>query len=156
MNSSNVDQRLTQFLDRIDEYIENKSLGASSFRKELKEAESFSYDELNNISQDDCFNYAFFMYGYADHINDERSRQENVIAFCEESINKIIAREYKEVQNIYASHDVKVAMITQENVPAQKLIQFKNVAESRIRSLKTKEFNIRRMAECLLEKGKRK
>jgi len=156
LNSSNVEQRLTQFLDRIDEYIENKNLGVSNFRKELKEAESFSYDELNNISQDDCFNYAFLMYGYADHINDERSRQENVIAFCEESINKIIAREYKEVQNIYASHDVKVAMITQENVPAQKLIQFKNVAESRIRSLKTKEFNVRRMAECLLEKGKRK
>jgi len=145
-----------QFLDRIDEYIANKNLGVSNFREELKEAESFSLDELNSISQGDCFNYAFLMYAYADHINSERSKQENVIGFCEESINKIIARDYKEVQDIYVNHNVKVAMITQENTVAQKLIEFKNVAESRIRSLKSKEFNVRRMAECLLEKGKRK
>ena len=156
MSNSNIEQRLTEFLGRIDEYIENKNLGVSNFREELKEAEDFSYEQMGDLSQDDCFNYSFLLYGYADHINVERSKQENVVAFCEEFLNKIIARDYKEVQDVYVNHNVKVAMITQENLVAQKLIEFKNVAESRIRSLKSKEFNVRKKAECLLEKGKRR
>ena len=50
---------------------------------------------------------------------------------------------------------LKTQMIIKENSVAQKLVDFKSVAESRILSLKNKEFNVRKKADCLLEKGRK-
>ena len=58
-------------------------------------------------------------------------------------------------QNVYANNDLKTQMIIKENSVAQKLVDFKSVAESRILSLKNKEFNVRKKADCLLEKGRK-
>ena len=58
-------------------------------------------------------------------------------------------------QNVYANNDLKTQMIIKENSVAQKLVEFKSVAETRILSLKNKEFNVRKKADCLLEKGRK-
>ena len=156
MNNSNIEEKLKEFLQRIDDYINNKNLGTSNFHKELKEAESFSGQELRDLSQEDCFNYGFLLYNYVDYLIGERAKQQNVISFCEEFINKIVARDFMDVEKFYTTKEIKVAMITKDNHVAQRLIEFKHIAESRIRSLEGREFNIRKKAECLLEKGKRK
>ena len=156
MNNSNIEEKLKDFLQRIDDYINNKNLGTSSFNEELKEAESFSGQQLRDLSQEDCFNYAFLLYNYADYLIGERAKQQNVISFCEQFINDIVATGFMGVEKFYATKEIKEAMITKDNHVAQKLIEFKHIAESRIKSLGGREFNIRKKAECLLEKGKRK
>ena len=68
MNNSNIEEKLKEFLQRIDDYINNKNLGTSNFHEELKEAESFSGQELRDLSQEDCFNYGFLLYNYVDYL----------------------------------------------------------------------------------------
>lgn len=154
-NLSHCEEQLKTFLDRIDEYIENKNLSSLNYSDDFREAERLSLDNIRQLNQDDCFNYALMLYHYSDHINSERSRQESVIYFCDKWINQIVARDFMDFQNVYANNDLKTQMIIKENSVAQKLVDFKSVAESRILSLKNKEFNVRKKADCLLEKGRK-
>ena len=154
-NLSHCEEQLKTFLDRIDEYIENKNLSAQEYSDDFREAERLSLDNIRQLNQDDCFNYGLMLYNYADHINSERSRQESVIHFCDKWINQIVARDFMDFQNVYANNDLKTQMIIKENSVAQKLVDFKSVSESRILSLKIKEFNVRKKADCLLEKGRK-
>ena len=82
-NLSHCEEQLKTFLDRIDEYIENKNLSAQEYSDDFREAERLSLDNIRQLNQDDCFNYGLMLYNYADHINSERSRQESVIHFCD-------------------------------------------------------------------------
>ena len=133
---SACEDQLTQFLSRIDEYIENKSLSPPSYSDEFREAEELSLDDIRKLPRDECFNYGFMLFNYADHINSERARNDSVIQYCDRWLNKIIGRDLLDFQNVYANMDIKTQMIIKENTVAQKLVDFKSVAESRNLSVK--------------------
>jgi hypothetical protein len=152
---SYTEQQLIDFLDRIDEYLQNKNLGEKTYSDEYRLPEELELDGVRQLTQDDCFNYAFLLSNYADYVTSERAKQETVVLYCDNSLNKIVAREYTNV-NIYGSQDLKVEIICRENDVAQQLLRFKAVAQSRVLFLKNKEYNIRKKIDCLIEKGKRK
>lgn len=152
---SYTEQQVVDFLDRIDEYLENKNLGAKKYSDEFRIPEELDLDEIRKLSQDDCFNYSFLLCNYLNHTTSERAKQEAVIVYSNNALNKIVAREYNEI-NVYGNQEIKVAIICRENEVAQKLLQFKSVAEARVLFLKNKEYNLRKQVDCLLEKGKRK
>ncbi len=56
----------------------------------------------------------------------------------------------------YAKHDVKVATILRSDDIASKINDWKLTAEGRLESIKNREYNIRRKADILIEKGKRR
>lgn len=152
---SPCEEQITQFLDRIDEYIENKNLSPPSYSDEFREVEQLSLEDIRRLPRDECFNYSLMMLNYADHVNSERARNDSVVQYCDRWLNKIIGRDFLDFQNVYANVDIKTQMIIKENTVAQKLVDFKAVAESRNLSLKNKEFNVRKKADCLLEKGRK-
>ena len=61
-------ERLENFLDGIDRYIEAKNLGPPEFKDEFRLPEDMSLSDLDKLTRDDCFNYAYQLYQYADHI----------------------------------------------------------------------------------------
>lgn len=154
-NLSACEDQLTQFLSRIDEYIENKNLSSPTYSDEFREPEELSLEDIRGLPRDECFNYSYMLLNYADHINSERARNDSVIQYCDRWLNKIIGRDFLDFQNVYANLDIKTQMIIKENSVAQKLVDFKSVAESRNLSLKSKEQIVRRKADCLLEKGRK-
>jgi hypothetical protein len=85
----------------------------------------------------------------------ELNKCRNILLWCDNSINEIVSREI-DTQSQYNKYEIKVAAILKENLVAQKIHEWKTVMVSRINILDPKEQNVRRRAECLIEKGKRK
>ena len=151
----NAQERLENFLAGIDRYIEAKNLGPPEFKDEFRLPEEMSLSDLDKLTRDDCFNYAYQLYQYADHINQEKSKQETVINWCKASLMTIISQESENFSQ-YTKHEMKEATVIRENTVAQKIHEWNSVAEARVSSLKSKEQIVRRKADCLIEKGKRK
>jgi len=154
-NNLNASERLKKFLDDIDHYIESKNFIEPQFNDEFKAAESFDNEVLSKLTQDECFNYAYQLYQYADAINLELGKNKSVVNWCEDALNRMISSELINMQQI-AKHEMKVAAIIRENEVASKITDWKIVAQARVDLLQNKEYNIRRKADCLIEKGKRR
>lgn len=152
----NVADRLKNFLDGIDSYITAKNIAPTPFNPEFALAETLSIDTMEKLNQDVCFNYAYQLYQYADHLARERAHCENVIRWCDNSLQSIIAESLRSgVWDQYAKHETKVATILRDDEIAHKINDWKLTAEGRLENLKTREFNVRRKADILIEKGKR-
>lgn len=154
-NNLNASERLQKFIDNIDSYIESKNFTGPKFNEEFKIAEELSIEKLNSLTRDDCFSYAFMLYQYADFIATELNKNKSVIWYCEDSLNKIFADEMFDMPQ-YTKHEIKIGAILRENELAKKINEWKIIAQSRVDLLQTKEYNSRRKADCLMEKGKRK
>jgi hypothetical protein len=154
-NNLNANERLEQFLKYIDDYIQSKNFIGPSFNEEFKIPENMGLDQMNFLTRDDCFNYAYMLYQYADFVARELSKNKSIILYCEDALNKILSREMVDMPQ-FTKHDMKVASILNENAVANKINDWKIVAQSRVDFLQNKEYNLRKKADCLMEKGKRK
>jgi len=153
----NAADRLKSFLEGIDGYITAKGITPTKFNTEFALAETLSLDDLEKLTQDECFNHAYQLYQFADHVSQERAHCENVIRWCESSLMSIISEGLNSgVWDQYAKHDVKVATILRSDDIASKINDWKLTAEGRLESIKNREYNIRRKADILIEKGKRR
>ena len=148
--------RLTEFLDGIHKYLSCKNLLPTPFNPEFAIAETLSLNQLEKLTQSECFSHAYMLYQYADHISSERAKQDNVVRWCEDNLGRIIAHDIEDMANVIAKHEVKVAQILRSNDLASNINNWKTVAEGRLASLTSREYSVRRKADCLMEKGKRK
>jgi len=153
--NTETDDRLESFLLRVDEYLENKDLAAPVQLDNFREAESLSMDQLRELSQDECFNYALTLMSYLDHVASQKAKQQVVIDYCDYHIRRMVAREYHNLTDVYGPYELKEQMLIRENTVAVKLDQFREVAKARIASLTSKDFNLRKKIDLLNEKGKR-
>jgi len=153
----NAEDRLKRFLDGIESYITAKNVVPTKFNPEFALAETLSLDDLEKLTQDDCFNFAYQLYQFADHVGSERAHAENVIRWCNSSLQSIISSEINNgVWDQYAKHDVKVATILRNDELAGRINEWKMTAEGRLENIKNREYNVRRKADILIEKGKRR
>lgn len=153
----NASERLKDFLDGIDLYISGKNISPTAFNPEFIVAETFSLENLSKLTQDECFNYAYQLYQYADHLSRERAHCENARKWCENSLNSIIAEAFNGgLWDQYAKHEIKVATILRNDALANKINEWKLTAEGRLENLQNREYNVRRKADILIEKGKKR
>lgn len=153
----NAADRLKHFIDGIDAYVTAKNITPTSFNPEFAIAETFSIEQLQRLTQDECLNYAYQLFQYADHLSHERAHCENVLRWCDSNLQSIIAEELNTgIWGQYAKHETKVSTILRDNEVAYKINEWKLTAEGRLENLKSREFNVRRKADILIEKGKRK
>ena len=155
-NKLNAKDRLQEFLLGIDTYISCKSLSPTPFKADFALAETMSLEDMEKLTGDECFNLAFQMYQYADHVATEKAQQESVVRWCENSLNTIIASERQDMAGEYLKHEIKVATILSNHDLAKKSNEWKIVAESRLGKIQSREYNIRRKADILMDKGRRK
>ena len=146
--------RLKEFVKNIDNYV-NKIVVTQKLQPEYEQLDIMTAQEIDALTKDGCFNAAYTLYQYADYINMELNKCRNILLWCDNSINEIVSREI-DTQSQYNKYEIKVAAILKENLVAQKIHEWKTVMVSRINILDPKEQNVRRRAECLIEKGKRK
>jgi len=152
----NAADRLKHFLDGVDTYISCRNLSPTKFSEEFVLAEMLSLEQMDKLTKDECFNFAFMLYQYADHIASEKASQETVVNWCENSLNSIISTEIQEMAGEYLKHEIKVATILRNNDLAKKIKEWQDVAKARLAKTSSREYNIRRKAEILFEKGKRR
>ena len=151
----NASERLKEFTQGIQNYIDCKNLGPPKFTAEYVLPEMYTTDNLERLTQDECFNGAFMLHQYADYISSEKASQEVVFKWCEKNLNTIIATEVVDMPQ-YTKHEMKAAHVLKNNDLAKKIDEWKSVAEARITALGSKEYSVRKKADGLMEKGKRK
>ena len=155
--SLNAADRLKHFLDGIDAYISAKNIVPTAFKPDFAIAETLSIEDMDRLTQQDCFNHAYQLYQFADHVAKEKAHCENVINWCNNSLQSIISAELNNgVWDQYAKHDIKVATILRNDEIANKINEWKMTAEGRLENIKSREYNVRRKADILIEKDKRK
>lgn len=153
----NLADRLKKFLEGIESYIMGNNIGPSPFNPEFVIAETLNVDRLEKLTYDECFNYAFQLYQYADYLGFERAQAQTVIRWCENSLQSIISESLVSgIWDQYARHETKVGSILRNDDLARKINEWKMTAEGRLEALKHREYNVRRKADILMEKGKRK
>ena len=144
-------------MDGIETYIAAKNVIPTAFNQDFAVAETLSLEDMEKINQDDCFNYAYQLYQFADHVAKEKAHCENVIRWCNNTLQSIISVELDNgVWDQYAKHDIKVATILRNDDLANKINEWQMTAEGRLENIKGREYNVRRKADILIEKGKRK
>jgi hypothetical protein len=153
----NSQDRLEYFLNGITEYIEGKNLAPCEFKEEFQKADQISNERLKTLTRDELFDEAFLLYQYADHVGQERAHTENVIRWCNDTLQRVIAYGVQHGEwDKYEKHDTKVATILSNDAIASAVNNWKLTAEGRLEHLRNREYNIKRKAEILIEKGKRK
>ena len=153
----NSQDRLEYFLNGITEYIEGKNLAPCEFKEEFQKADQISDERLKTLTRDELFDEAFLLYQYADHVGQERAHTENVIRWCSDTLQRVIAYGVQQgVWDKYEKHETKVATILATDEIARSVNNWKLTAEGRLEHLRNREYNIKRKAEILIEKGKRK
>lgn len=151
----NASEKLENFIKNINNYIESKNFIGPAFSEEFKLPEALDISTMNTLTRDDCFNYAYMLYQYADTVATELNKNKSILSYCEDSLNKIISKEIINMPQ-FTKHEIKAASVLLENEVAQKINEWKIIAQSRVDFLQNKEYNLRKKADCLIEKGKRK
>ncbi len=152
----NAADRLQKFLEGIQTYIAGANIAPTSFNPQFAIAETLSIENMEKLTQDDCFNYAYQLYQYADHIAWSRSQSENVVRWCKQNLGSIVAHEVTQIDIQFMKYETKVDLIKRDNDIAKNINEWLITAESRLELLKSREYNVRRKADILIEKGRRK
>ena len=152
----NAVDRLKVFVEGIERYITAENVSPTKFNPEFAIAETLTLEKMEKLTQDDCFNYAYQLYQYADHVAWCRSKSENVARWCRENLGSILASEVSQIEVQFMKYETKVDLIKRENDIARSINDWLITAESRLELLKSREYNVRRKADILIEKGKRK
>jgi len=149
-------ERLDLFLQRIDDYITLKNAEPSEVPDEAHEADSMTFEEMNSLTQSECFAYGYALYQYCDNILHEMNKQAIVHTWCTNALNTCISRERDEFfTSSFNRIEIKVARLAVDNEFIHKIREWQTVAGARRDSLKNKEYLLKKKAECLIEKGKR-
>ena len=152
----NYTDRLETFIKNIDDFISLQNLSTTKFNAEFAIPETLSYDQISRLTQSECFDFAFQLFQYADHVAVEKGKLETVVRWCESNLSTIVAHEIQEMAGEYVKHETKVATVLRNHDLARKINEWKLTAESRLDRIKNREYNIRKKADILIEKGKRK
>lgn len=152
---SSVAKELEKFTTSLSDYFSGLKVDKTKHREDFNIVELMSAQEVDALTKDGCFNAAYTMYQYADYISVDLNKCRAILAWCENSLNEIVSREINDLPQ-FNKYEIKVAEVLRSNQVAKNLHEWKTQAQARINFLESKEQNIRRRAECLIEKGKRK
>lgn len=153
-NKLNAHDRLKEFIDSFESYF-SKYSKIREVSEEFEEILNLNEEDFSKLTQTECFAKGYMLYQYADILSSELNKNKNILMWCDNAINQIAAREV-EILSTINKHEIKMATILNENQLASKINEWKMQVMSRINMLESKEYTVKRRADCLIEKGKRK
>jgi hypothetical protein len=151
---SKASEKLAEHIASINDYINSTNAKFASFREEYLLIADMSADKLKNLTQQDLFDAAYLLYGYATYLQDEINKNKVALNWCNDQMEKLIVKHNDEFGQ-YTKHESKKHILSQSNSYASSLENMRQVAESRICLLDGKVYELKRKADILLEKGKR-
>ncbi len=154
LENLNATERLAKHLEQINDYLDLSNVRFSGFHEDFLEGANLSRSRLKTCTQQELFDWAFTIYGYASYIQDEINKNRVVKEWCEDQIEKLVARNMESFSQ-YTKHETKRQSIIKEDSYAAKCDQMLSVADARLQSLEGKVYELKRKGDILLEKGKR-
>lgn len=147
-------EKLAEHINSINDYINSSNTRFSSFREEYLVVADLSSEQLSSYSQQQLFDAAYLLYGYATYIQDEINKNKVALNWCNDQMEKLIVKHSHEFGQ-YTKHESKKYILSQNNSYASSLENMREIAEARLQSLEGKVFELKRRGDILLERGKR-
>lgn len=146
--------KLAKHLSNIDDYINLSNTKFISFKEEFLMVSNLGHEALNKLTQQEMFNAAYLLYGYATYIQDEINKNRVALSWCNNEMEKLIVQ-HSDTFGQYTKHESKKYILAKNNSYAAALENMREIAESRLQYLDGKVFELKRKADILLERGKR-
>lgn len=146
--------KLAEHLAAINDYINASNTKFSSFREEYLLVADLSLDQIKKTTQQEAFDAAYLLYGYATYIQDEINKNKVALSWCHDQMEKLIVKHHSEFGQ-YTKHESKKYILANSNSYAASLENMREVAEARLQLLDGKVYELKRKADILLEKAKR-
>ena len=153
-NTLKASEKLSEHLNLINAYVDLSNTKFSSFREEYLLVANLSSDELKKLTQQETFDTAYLLYGYATYIQDEINKNKIALNWCNDQLEKLVVVHNDEFGQ-YTKHEVKRQIIIKDNNYATSVDKMREVAEARLQALDGKVYELKRKADILLEKAKR-
>jgi hypothetical protein len=147
-------EKLLEHINSINDYINLTNTKFVAFKEEFLLVSNFSSEELKKLTQQETFDCAYLLYGYATYIQDEINKNKIALSWCHDQMEKMIVANANEFGQ-YTKHESKKYILANSNSYAASLENMREVAEARLQALEGKVFEVKRKADILLEKGKR-
>ena len=155
IKSQGAAEQLENFRKAVDDYVSLRGVKQVEFSEDFHVANELDLDVMDKLTQQECFNYAYTLYQYANYIQDEINSQRIILDWCNSKLNYVIANNQDNFPQ-YTKHEMKIPLMIKENSFASKIDSWKMVAQARLQTLEGKDTITKRKADCLMEKGKRK
>lgn len=146
--------KLAQHLKDITDYIDLTNTRFAGFREEFLVAADLPSETLKKLTQQELFDTAYVLYGYATYIQEEINKNKIALSWCNNQMEKLIVANNNDFGQ-YTKHESKKYILAKNNSYATSVENMREVAESRLQALEGKVFELKRKADILLEKGKR-
>ena len=147
-------EKILDHINSINDYINITNTKFIGFKEEFLLVADLSSDSLKKLTQQESFDAAYLLYGYATYIQDEINKNKIALSWCNDQIEKMIVKHNDEFGQ-FTKHESKKHILAASNSYAASLENMRLVAESRIQALEGKVFELKRKADILLEKGKK-
>lgn len=150
------EEKLVEFVEAIDSWVNSKYIHSSEPRKEVPEALNFRRQDLSSLSNSDCAFYAYELYAYAEYIEMLRTKENAILEWADSSIWYIISTVMQNYGTQYTKWQEKYYSAIKENPLASQILKVKNHADARVKMLSGKADRIQSMAQILNNLSKRR
>ncbi len=152
----NGEQKLAEFLQALNDWTKSKYLVEVQPPQEVEEILNASSGEIKSWNGETCNIAAFKLYAYAEYIETQKVKEQNILEWSESSIWFIISGVLSQYGNQYTKWQEKYYGACRENPLASEILKIKNHAEARVRTLEGKHNRIMKMSEILTSLARRK
>lgn len=146
---------MREFDSYVKEFTYSANAGVTELDCSLEELFDISESELLKLNSEECIAKSFKISGYAMYIRSQLNENLARLNWCEDSLNRIIAKQYNDFDP-YMKYEVRRQAIIDGDSFAYKVEKLRSRLKARVVILEDKLKDIRDMAETIKELGRRK
>lgn len=137
----------------VNDYVKNSHLEEVKYNPEVEEI--LNKESIADWDEQKCLSAAFVLSSYAFYLQGEFNRYSAQLGWCEDTLNKIIAKSYGNYDS-YMKYEIRKASIINENSFALQINSLKENIQIKADLLHDKARDVRSMINILQEIAKRK
>ena len=145
------EQKVNEFLQKVDDWIEDRNIDLAEKNEEVAEIMSMKSDDIRSLSQEKALSFSFVLFSHAEYLQTLHNKEKTVVEFCSDSIWFIVADKMDNYGGQYAKWEMRYYSAIKENPLAAELNRLKLTAEARINRLSGKSDSVKKMASVLQE-----
>ena len=150
-----ANEQLAELRVMVDDFLDaSHARFNKKFREDWHRCANAGKDTIGNLTKDELFTWAYELYSFSTHLQDELNMQKIALNWCNDKLDKMIAKNYDQFSP-YTKHDMRRQLIVMNDEFARAVYHYREIAETRIQSMEGKIYELKRKADILMEKGKR-
>tara|TARA_B100000700_G_scaffold319283_1_gene414155 strand:- start:59 stop:556 length:498 start_codon:yes stop_codon:yes gene_type:complete len=150
------EQKVNEFLQKVDDWIEDRNIDLAEKNEEVAEIMSMKSDDIRSLNQEKALSFSFVLFSHAEYLQTLHNKEKTVVEFCSDSIWFIVADKMDNYGGQYAKWEMRYYSAIKENPLAAELNRLKLTAEARINRLSGKIDAVKKMASVLHDIGKKR